>query len=153
MTSQADLSRWFDEGVARGATHMIVVCDTYDWTDYPVYVSGGDPQIVFNANNGPNMTKAMECYALWKPKDAQIKTLGRIRDFDLPGPPIPTTNSQERANPSSSLAEPLQGAHAPPCTYCKGRGYVPGDPEGAPVEDCPKCSAPPTPPTTTTTGE
>jgi DnaJ-class molecular chaperone len=25
------------------------------------------------------------------------------------------------------------------CSHCKGRGYVEGDPEGAPIEDCPKC--------------
>jgi hypothetical protein len=25
------------------------------------------------------------------------------------------------------------------CSNCGGRGYVAGDPEGAPIEDCPKC--------------
>lgn len=25
------------------------------------------------------------------------------------------------------------------CDYCFGKGYVPGDPEGAPIEDCQKC--------------
>ena len=37
--TRQDIQRWFEEGVEKGATHMIVICDTYDWEDYPVYVS------------------------------------------------------------------------------------------------------------------
>ena len=33
-----DIKRWLAEARAQGATHMIVVCDTYDWEDFPVYV-------------------------------------------------------------------------------------------------------------------
>ena len=36
--SLADIKEWFDTGQKLGATHMIVVCDTYDWDDFPVYV-------------------------------------------------------------------------------------------------------------------
>lgn len=25
------------------------------------------------------------------------------------------------------------------CGYCHGKGYVPGDPEADPIEDCPRC--------------
>lgn len=38
MTTAAMLAHWFDEGVEDGATHMIVVCDTFDHDDYPVFV-------------------------------------------------------------------------------------------------------------------
>jgi len=78
--SREDISRWFDEGVAKNATHMIVVCDTYDWEDYPVYVSS-NPEAAWHQNNGPNMTRAMECYALWKSKDEQMRQ-HRVRDFE-----------------------------------------------------------------------
>jgi hypothetical protein len=37
-TTQKELESWFNEGVKNGATHMIIVCDTYDWTDYPAYI-------------------------------------------------------------------------------------------------------------------
>lgn len=36
------------------------------------------------------------------------------------------------------------------CDYCHGKGYVPGDPEGAPIEECPKCA--PRPAQAETTG-
>lgn len=38
-TTLEDLHRWFREGVRQKATHMIVACDTFDYEDYPIYVS------------------------------------------------------------------------------------------------------------------
>lgn len=32
------ISEWFDRGIGLKATHMIVVCDTFDHEDYPVFV-------------------------------------------------------------------------------------------------------------------
>ena|SRR3990170_3798173 len=29
---------WTQEAKKRGASHLLVVCDQFDWTDYPVYV-------------------------------------------------------------------------------------------------------------------
>ncbi len=40
--SRADIKRWFRNGKKNGATHMIVVCDTFDYEDYPVYVEKGE---------------------------------------------------------------------------------------------------------------
>lgn len=72
-TSVATLSRWFDDGVTEGATHMVVVCDTYDWTDYPVYVTvDQDVRKVAAENSGPNMTKLMEVYNLSMSKEDQM---------------------------------------------------------------------------------
>jgi hypothetical protein len=34
-----DLSNWFDDGVSAKATHMIVVCDTFNYDDYPVFTT------------------------------------------------------------------------------------------------------------------
>jgi len=42
MTSRPEISQWFDDGVAKGATHMIVACDCYSWDDYPSYVMPGE---------------------------------------------------------------------------------------------------------------
>lgn len=33
-----DIAGWLREARAQGATHMIVVCDTFDWDDFPVFV-------------------------------------------------------------------------------------------------------------------
>lgn len=37
-----EIRRWLNRGKELGATHMIVVCDTYDWEDYPFYVMPED---------------------------------------------------------------------------------------------------------------
>lgn len=59
-------------------------------------------------------------------------------------PMTPTPAHQESANPSPPHAEKIPTRiSASPCAYCNGRGYVPGDPEGAPIEDCPKCTTRP----------
>jgi hypothetical protein len=39
VTSKQQISDWFDEGVKNNATHMIIVCDTYEHDDYPVWAS------------------------------------------------------------------------------------------------------------------
>lgn len=36
--TKEDIRSWLKRGKESGATHMIVVCDTYDHEDYPVYV-------------------------------------------------------------------------------------------------------------------
>lgn len=76
----ADISRWFDEGVDKKATHMIVVCDTFDWEDYPVYVMPGqDAKAVADKYaSGDNMQRLMEVYDLKLSKAAQ---LGEARSF------------------------------------------------------------------------
>jgi hypothetical protein len=64
-TTREDIRSWLERAKAKGATHMIVVCDTYDYEDYPVEVMPGqDARKVYNDHNGPNMTRAMEIYNL-----------------------------------------------------------------------------------------
>lgn len=73
VTTKMELSEWFDRGIKKGATHMIVVCDTYDWEDYPVYVeSGQDVSTVEAGYDGKNMAKVMEIYDLSMDKDQQM---------------------------------------------------------------------------------
>lgn len=38
MTSQREIDQWAKDARAAGATHLIVVCDTFDHSDYPVRV-------------------------------------------------------------------------------------------------------------------
>ena len=37
--SVSDIAGWFDRGVSDGMAYMIIMCDTWDYTDYPVYTS------------------------------------------------------------------------------------------------------------------
>lgn len=63
--TRQEIERWFDEGVKLGATHMIVVCDTYDWVDYPVYVYAEDSVRDREAQiMKESMQKVMEVYVL-----------------------------------------------------------------------------------------
>ncbi len=73
--TKKDLARWFDEGVKKHATHMIVVCDTFDYNDYPVYVwAGQDAREVASEYqwNDRKMTRVMEVYDLRRDRDEQL---------------------------------------------------------------------------------
>lgn len=68
-----EISMWFKNGQKRGATHMIVVCDEFDWTDYPVYVLPGESAREKSAElDGKRMQKVMEVYSLSMDMEAQL---------------------------------------------------------------------------------
>lgn len=81
------LKSWFKEGQDLGATHMLVICDTFEYEDYPVYVGKGrDPKEVLNNKCKPdNMQKLMECYALHKGFDEQERRGRFAMDFSKAG--------------------------------------------------------------------
>lgn len=73
-TGHTEIRGWLERGKAKGASHVIVVCDTFDWEDYPVFVMPTeDVREIEKQNNGPNMTKVMEVYKLDMDWDAQLK--------------------------------------------------------------------------------
>lgn len=76
------LERWFKRGLEQGATHFIVVCDTFDYEDYPVYVSPSE-NVHQKAKeyDGPNMQKVMEVYDLRRDMDEQINSDGLVRNY------------------------------------------------------------------------
>lgn len=79
--TRADISKWFDEGVADGATHMIVVCDDFDYEDYPVYVPADvDVRKVHDKYDGINMQRVMEVYNLSMNRELQLNE-SRARHF------------------------------------------------------------------------
>ena len=74
-----DIRRWFDEGKQKGATHMIVACNTFDWEDCPVFVMPmQDAREKAEEYDGPNM-KLMAVYNLALDRDPQ---LNRRRCFE-----------------------------------------------------------------------
>lgn len=65
MTTKDDIREWLNEGKRTKATHVIIVCDTFDYTDYPVYVNSGESvKEKYDEYNGPNMQQIMEVYNL-----------------------------------------------------------------------------------------
>jgi hypothetical protein len=80
-TTKEDLKRWFDAGKKEDATHLIVVCDTFDHEDYPVHVKKGeDVNERVSHYNGPNMQKVMEVYSYKKTWEEQSS--GRVWNLD-----------------------------------------------------------------------
>ena len=64
-TTKEDIRRWVKEGKKSGATHLIVVCDTFEWEDYPVFImKGEDFSEKVKQYNGVNMQKIMEIISL-----------------------------------------------------------------------------------------
>lgn len=40
--TKQDVDRWIAKAKKIGATHIISMCDSYDYSDYPVYVMPGE---------------------------------------------------------------------------------------------------------------
>lgn len=80
----SDITRWFDRGVADGASHMIIKCDTFDMADgdccYPVFVSASDDVRRVESENGD---RTMEVYVLDPARKAeQLSTKRRVFNYE-----------------------------------------------------------------------
>lgn len=65
MTTAEDILGWLNRAKKENATHMLVVCDTFDWDDYPVFVSDEENvRDVYEQYHGKDMQKVMEVYNL-----------------------------------------------------------------------------------------
>lgn len=81
-TTREEIREWLARGKAEGATHMIVVVDTFDYEDYPVFVKPDqDVRKVHEEYNGKNMQRVMEVYSYKKDLEEQIAQ-GRVFNFD-----------------------------------------------------------------------
>jgi hypothetical protein len=63
MTSYNEIKKWYNEGKKAKYKYMTVICDTFDWEDYPSY--GDSPKVA------GNMEKVMEVYDLSRPFETQ----------------------------------------------------------------------------------
>lgn len=83
--SKSDIRQWLHEAKTDGATHMLVVCDTFDHENYPVNVKAGeDVRERAKDFDGKNMQRVMEVYALHLDIEAQ---LSENRAFHYEGQP------------------------------------------------------------------
>ncbi len=72
-TTREMIGAWFDQGVKNAHQYMIVVCDNYDWEDYPVYAdSDSEYKEKHKKCIESNMQKIMEVYDLSLGKTIQL---------------------------------------------------------------------------------
>lgn len=62
--SKATVEGWLDEKAAEGFDFMFVVCDTFDYSQYPVGVKATDFWSTYDCYNGPNMQRIEGFYDL-----------------------------------------------------------------------------------------
>jgi len=72
VTRVLEISDWFDRGVTDEQSFMLVVCDTFDYENYPVYVATVDEAREIKDSPG-NMQKVMEIYNLHADKFLQLE--------------------------------------------------------------------------------
>lgn len=89
-TSVDEIRAWLEEGKRDGKSHVIVVCDTFDHEDYPVFVSKDqNPRIVAKEYDSKNMQKIMEVYNLSMDFDEQLNPKKRVLNWGEEWPPLP----------------------------------------------------------------
>ncbi len=80
-TTTQEIRRWCKDGINANKTHMIVVCDSFDYEDYPVFVSADeDSREVASHYKGQNMQRVMEVYNLKMDIEAQLLE-GRVFNY------------------------------------------------------------------------
>lgn len=71
--TREEISRWFDDGVVDGASHMLIICDTWDFDDFPVYVVGDTAaRVAYHEYRQKEHYRVMEVYNLRLPKEVQM---------------------------------------------------------------------------------
>jgi hypothetical protein len=71
---------WYLKGCQTNKKFLVVVCDTFEWEDYPLYFEKKEDTVKFLQKPG-DMQKVMEVYCLSKPFDNQTKLMnGRVHD-------------------------------------------------------------------------
>jgi hypothetical protein len=83
--TRMQIKNWIDNRPS-GTTHMLVVCDTFDYVDYPVYYpsestkAAKDVTEVYRNYNDSNMQRVMEVYSFTGVHSIETQ-LGEFRAF------------------------------------------------------------------------
>ncbi len=78
MTSKDEIRAWLTRDTTfmgdkvADCSHMLVVCDTYDYDDYPVWVKRGEDVREVEAEHSKNMQRVMEVYSFNHDIEAQL---------------------------------------------------------------------------------
>ena len=76
MTTKEDIREWLKRANKKEDTHMLVVCDSFDYEDYPVYIKRGDDilKVIKETCTPDNMQRLMEVYNLSMDLEEQLNT-------------------------------------------------------------------------------
>lgn len=80
-TTREEIRQWLERGKTDGATHMIVVCDTFDHEDYPVFVKPDEDVRKVHEQYSGNMQRVMEVYSYTRDLEEQLAQ-ARAHNFD-----------------------------------------------------------------------
>jgi hypothetical protein len=107
-TTREDIRGWLTEGRHRHSTHVIVVCDTFDHGDYPVFVQANE-SVRAKASEYANkeMQRVMEVYALHLDLEAQLSEHRSFHYENPPGHEPPPSKPVPRQKPVLKLVPPL----------------------------------------------
>jgi thiaminase len=65
IASREDIKRYLEKGKKNGAKYMLMVCDTFSFEDYPVYVKENEKLVdIINKYDDKNMQEIQEIYNL-----------------------------------------------------------------------------------------
>lgn len=74
--SAEEIEEWVRAAHKKGCSHLIVVCDDFDYEDYPVEVKEGeDIEVKMKEFNFKNMQRIMEVYSMKMSIDEQLNEL------------------------------------------------------------------------------
>ena len=75
-TTMKDIEGWLERGKEVEATHMLVICDSFSYEDYPVYVTADQDvhKIIEEKCKSDNMQRLMECYSYAHDLEKKLKT-------------------------------------------------------------------------------
>jgi len=82
MITREEIREWLKEGIEKGASHVIVVCDTFSYEYYPVFVyPTEDVAEIVKHYRAASMQRVEEIYDLSLPLESQLNEIrAGIRD-------------------------------------------------------------------------
>ena len=85
-----NIKGWLKEAIVKGSKYMLVVCDTFDGGDYPVYCETAEKALseYNSAVKGENMKRLMECY------DMSIDVEIQLQEHRAIHPPVVKETSE-----------------------------------------------------------
>ena len=74
IASIEDIKRWLGQAQEKACTHLMIVCDTYDYSDYPVFITSAmDVTKEYENRHQKNMQEVMEVFNLSMDIEEQLR--------------------------------------------------------------------------------
>lgn len=73
--TKSEIANWFDRGIKKEMKYLIVVCDTFEYENYPVFaISDDDVVDKFKTYSEKSMQKVEEVYNLTENREEQLNS-------------------------------------------------------------------------------